>query len=111
MTTARHREGGHGLSFSLNILMMPLHSVHRLLLMPEAYKGCQSATCDVVVVAMCSVWWGRVGGPLLHELKQSERRSTFTILLALKRTQSSQVAARMSGMLRDVCYRYLYARF
>jgi hypothetical protein len=48
-------------------------------------------------------------GPLLRELKQWEARSAFTMLLALKRTQTSQVAARVSDVLRDACE--LYARF
>jgi hypothetical protein len=51
----------------------------------------------------------RVDGPLLYELKKWERRSAFTMLLALKRTQSSQVAARLSDVLRDVFQ--FYTRF
>jgi hypothetical protein len=48
-------------------------------------------------------------GPLIKELKRREERSAFTVLLALKRTQSSRVAARMSDVLRDVLE--LYACF
>jgi ankyrin repeat protein len=48
-------------------------------------------------------------GPLTQELKQWEARSALMLLLALKRTQSSQAAARVSDVLRDVSE--LYSRF
>jgi hypothetical protein len=44
--------------------------------------------------------------PLRTEVKEWEERSASTLLLALKRTQSSQVAPRVSDVWRDVFERY-----
>jgi hypothetical protein len=63
---------------------------------------------QVVLKLYCNEVDCVVGGAISQELQHWEKRSAFTMLMALQRAQPSQAAARVSDVLRDVFE--LYAR-